>query len=691
MVNHTRCRLLAIPITLGLLTLSAAGADAAIRVEGHVQAAGRPVANSTVTLWAASAGEPRQLAQARTGADGAFVLGANETQRGETDLYVIAKGGAPSGDPVGRNNPALALLSVLADKPPAHIVVNEMTTIASVWTNAQFFEGSGIKGPSLGLRIAAGNVPNFVDPATGGYGVMIQDGLNSTQTPTMMNFATLASIMAGCTSRIKPDACNSFFAAATGRDGQAPTDTLTAAISIAHNMAYKPERVFALLEAFYPVPPGKSLRPTPFLPYQTFAPSAWVLPLKFTGGGYSGGAKVLFDSEGNAWSGANFIVGSVGHDSLWDGNLSEFAPNGKPLSPMTTGFAGGGLQGPGFGTAIDANDRVWINSTSGKTISLFDRHGKPISPPEGYNFGGKLGFMQGIIVTPGGDVWAVDFTNDKVVFMPKGDPAKARFYCEAPAGTPAKDGPCQLSVPFHIVIDQRNFIWVDNAIGDKVARFPADDPSKVEVFSTGGHSGKGMAVDSKGNVWIANTLGAGLSLETDARLLIAKISGATLTGMDQIALHDLLSTPGLGNVSALRPDGTPLAGSPFNPTGSIWGAWAISIDGNDHVWISNFVPDGGITELCGARTETCPAGMKTGDAISPPGGYKGGGMQMLVDVSIDPAGDAWVSNNWQDPMACYGKPDESVSTRCGGQGMTVFYGMAKPVRAPQIGPAQPYN
>jgi hypothetical protein len=39
----------------------------------------------------------------------------------------------------------------------------------------------------------------------------------------------------------------------------------------------------------------------------------------------------------------------------------------------------------------------------------------------------------------------------------------------------------------------------------------------------------------------------------------------------------------------------------------------------------------GITELCGARTETCPAGMKTGDAISPPGGYKGGGMQMLVD------------------------------------------------------------
>jgi hypothetical protein len=80
--------------------------------------------------------------------------------------------------------------------------------------------------------------------------------------------------------------------------------------------------------------------------------------------------------------------------------------------------------------------------------------------------------------------------------------------------------------------------------------------------------------------------------------------------------------------------------------------------------------------------------MKTGDPISPPDGYKGGGMQLLVDASIDPAGDVWVSNNWQDPASCYGKPDEGFSTRCGGQGIIVFYGMAKPVRSPQIGPAQ---
>jgi hypothetical protein len=79
--------------------------------------------------------------------------------------------------------------------------------------------------------------------------------------------------------------------------------------------------------------------------------------------------------------------------------------------------------------------------------------------------------------------------------------------------------------------------------------------------------------------------------------------------------------------------------------------------------------------------------MKTGDPISPPLGYVGG-MQLLVDVDIDPAGDVWVGNNWQDYKPCAGTPTEALSTRCGGQGVVVFYGMARPVRTPQIGPVR---
>ena len=65
-----------------------------------------------------------------------------------------------------------------------------------------------------------------------------------------------------------------------------------------------------------------------------------------------------------------------------------------------------------------------------------------------------------------------------------------------------------------------------------------------------------------------------------------------------------------------------------------------------------------------------------------------GGLQMQVDIDIDPAGNVWVTNNWQDIDSCIGTPSEALSTRCGGQGVVVFYGLAKPVRAPQIGPAQ---
>jgi hypothetical protein len=56
-----------------------------------------------------------------------------------------------------------------------------------------------------------------------------------------------------------------------------------------------------------------------------------------------------------------------------------------------------------------------------------------------------------------------------------------------------------------------------------------------------------------------------------------------------------------------------------------------------------------------------------------------GGLQMQTDLAIDPAGNVWVMNNWQDLESCFGFPSETLSTRCGGQGVVIFYGMAKPV------------
>ena len=441
---------------LSLACFAASPAEAALRVDGQVQAGGGAVAGSTVTLWAGRAGEPKQLAQAKTSVDGSFALETDETPGPGVSLYLVARGGVASVNKSGGDNPALAFLAVLGGAPPAKVVVNEMTTVASVWTNAQFLDGAAIKGPALSLSIAAGNVPNFVDLQTGGWGGPIQDPLNSGQTPTMANFATLADALAGCATRVTPIACDMLFQAAKPPKGDAPTDTLTAAEAVARAPWYLPNRLFGLLDFFYPVPAGKNLRPVPFMPYLNTAPSAWVLPLKFDGGGYRAGGKAMFDSEGNLWVGDNFTIGWQASDALWQGHATKFAPNGRALSPITTGFTGGGMEGGTFGAAIDANDNAWLTSYGSKSITVFDKTGKPLTPPEGITFGGRLGLMQGVIVTPSGDVWVLGIEKSQLVFFPKGDLTKGRIVCEGDSAEPCKS----FRAPFHLGIDQQDRIWV---------------------------------------------------------------------------------------------------------------------------------------------------------------------------------------------------------------------------------------
>jgi streptogramin lyase len=295
--------------------------------------------------------------------------------------------------------------------------------------------------------------------------------------------------------------------------------------------------------------------------------------------------------------------------------------------------------------------------------------------------------MQGIIVTPGGDVWAADIEKSQMVYMPKGDPAKGKLLFQNKTGDP-KDNPGKLASPFHLAIDQKDHIWVSNVLADWVTRFRASDPSKVETFKVG-FSPSGMAIDSQGNVWVTNRLpnskrGEKVLGEMLAAAKAGKGPDVPLTR----AMQMQKAGPEGGSVTILRPDGSQAPGSPVSGNG-LAGPWAAAVDGNDHVWISNFAnPTVGIVELAGSRPEANPPGLKMGDPISPPGGYVGGGLQAQIDIGIGPAGDVWVGNNWNNFDAVYGRVPEPLQMQGGGQGVVVFYGMAKPVRTPLIGPAQ---
>src|SRR5208282_5507506 len=281
------------------------------------------------------------------------------------------------------------------------------------------------------------------------------------------------------------------------------------------------------------------------------------------------------------------IVGAQNQDALWDGNLTKFAPNGRPLSPMTTGFTGGGVEGIGFGLAIDAQDNCWATTYGSRAIVKFDKTGKPLSPPGGYTFGGRLGKMQGIIVAPNGDVWALDIENSQVVYLPKGDPSRVQFFFVNHTSDPLNN-PGHLLAPFSLAIDQQNHIWVANRLGNSVR---------------------------------------------GALVLAHMLWDAKVRGNPDPVMASAMSTqtPGYwegGSVAVLRPDGSQAACSPISGNG-LAGPWAVAVDGNDNIWVSNFASDKyGIVQLCGANPAAWPPGKKMGDAISPPGGYVGGGLQM---------------------------------------------------------------
>ena len=134
------------------------------------------------------------------------------------------------------------------------------------------------------------------------------------------------------------------------------------------------------------------------------------------------------------------------------------APSARPLTPKTM---------PGSRTY------------GGHSIAVFDKNGKPLTPPDGITFDGRLGRdRRASSPRPAAMCGLSGPRRASWSSFPKGDLTTGRIVCEG-----SSDEPCKSFLgPFHLGIDQQNRIWVTNAFSDHVTRFPADDPSKSEKF-----------------------------------------------------------------------------------------------------------------------------------------------------------------------------------------------------------------
>jgi hypothetical protein len=661
-----RPRSLFLALLVAAATLSATPVDAAT-LRGHVQSGAAALPSFLVALYATDPSHPDRCARALGAAsvrhDGSFEMAYTPPADADAVLYVIADRRSLTPDRLDRLGKCRAfvgpvvLASVLGtagpSAVPADIVVNERTTVAAAYALARFIDGARIGGKSRGLQNAAGMAQNLADVATGEASSVLATAPNGDQTETLGSFNSLANMVAACAAA--PKACTTLFDLARPPRGPTPTDTLQAIVDIARHPGTNPATVQSLF-AFSQLPPA------PYQPARPASapPAAWTLALRFVGDGVSmdGPGNLAIDEAGSLWVTNNYTFSSDPDAVVCGGKiLLRFTPTGQYVDGSP--YQGGGLDGAGYGITLDPKGNVWVGNFGfaspscpmpplHDSVSKFGPDGTP-APGGPYTQGG-ISWPQGTVSDPQGNMWIANCHNGIVTQYPDGDPAKARQFVADPiCGTRG-----QCARPFDIAFNHRGWAFVTLNERSSVAVLRPDGrpvrPPIEGVFDRP----LGIAADSRGNMWVAN-------------------SGSLRLACPISAVGDIDTTN--GSITMIQRDGQATAG-PFRG-GGLTMAWGIAVDGDDNVWVSNFNGQR-VSHFCGFNPHHCPPGARPGSPISPDAGYAFDGLTRNTAVQIDRSGNVWVTNNWKSQPSLRGNP--------GGYEMVVFVGLAPPIATPLIGP-----
>jgi sugar lactone lactonase YvrE len=633
---------LGILAALALASLAGAEHAAAAKLRGEVVSGRVKLGSTPVTLYRAGSAdsEPVRLGRSRTRGNSSFKLSYRPPHRSGAVLYLIAGRGA-----------AVRLASVLGTRRfPRKVVVNEHTTVATGYALAQFLRGAKtLAGRSPGLQNAAAMAANLVNVRTGHLGRVLRHPPNGEQTSTLQTFNSLSNMLPRCARSARR--CSQLFKLAEPPGGSAPSGTLEAIADIARNPAHHVKQLFKF----------SGSPPTPYRPAldQAERPDGWTLALRFDGDGMSidGPGNFAIDAEGNLWVVNNYNFGADPQvPQCASDELFKFTPDGRfaPGSP----FTGGGLSGAGFGVTIAPNGNVWVGnygfqgvgctvSPPRNSVSEFTPEGEPLSPPATDSVGGgytagAIDQPQGTIADRAGNIWIANCGNGTVTQYPDGDPSRAIVAAGLGIGS-----------PFGIAINDRGQAFVSGNQNSRVAILNADGtPTVNSPISTAIRRPMGLATDSRGNIWVAN-------------------SGEVLFPCEP----PLPPFEGEGSVTLLSSDGVPHPGAPFTGGGTIL-PWGIAVDGDDNVWVANFAQQT-LGNLCGTRPGHCPPATDTGDPIAPDSGYGFDGLVRNTGVAVDPSGNVWLTNNWLEMP---------FQTNPGGHQIVAYIGLAEPVKTPIIGP-----
>ncbi len=377
--------------------------SAGTALKGSIHGGQQPVSHAVIQLYAAgttgyaSAAIPLLTTSVFSDAQGGFSITGDYTCPANALVYLTATGGNP-GLAAGTNNAALAMMTALGPcsglSAQSFISVNELTTVASVWSLARFLRDVPLLGTSstnaAGLTNAFAVVNEVVNTSSG---TLPGPMLPAAATMPTAQINTLADILSACINSAGGAAgdttsCGKLFAAATPAGGVAPTNTLAAAVLIARNPGTQVAALFALAAAN-----------APFQPALSAAPNNFMIGMSYAGGGLVAPRALAVDTAGNVWL-ANTAAST----------LTELAPSGAALSPAG-GFSGGGLSLP-VALAADTSGTVWVANSGAASLSRFTAAGSAVAGSP-YT-GGGLATSSSIAIDTTGNAWVANRATSSV-------------------------------------------------------------------------------------------------------------------------------------------------------------------------------------------------------------------------------------------------------------------------------------
>ncbi|HEY6374801.1 MAG TPA: NHL repeat-containing protein [Edaphobacter sp.] len=581
-------------------------ANPGIAFSGKVMAGSQPIAEAAIQVYAAgttgNGSTPTALLTTAltTDATGAFTVPANYScPTNSSQLYVVARGGKVGTS--STSNTAITLATVVGPcsqiATSTQLILNEVTTAATVWGLSQFLASGASLGASSsntqGLINAVATVTNLANLTTGtSPGTSFPSGAAS----PAAKVNTLANLLNTCTAAtIDLSPCSSLFTASTPAGASAPANTFDAALNLVRNPGTN-------VTAFY----QQSRTSTAFTPALATAPSDWTLFVSYTGGGLFEPGGLGIDSMGNVWV-SNYIdsTGTVGV-------VSKFSPTGTPIFPA--GILASGLSSS-YGLAIDVSDNVWIpyeqspsNLNRGLgAVSVLNSNGQSISGSTGYSTGG-LFYPIAVSIDPNGTAWVVNYGNAHLTqYSSTGQVLSGDTGLFAPS----------FAFPAAIVVDANHNAWIGDQNDSFITRISSDGTQNLPVSCC--NSPNGLAIDQRGYIWAANYAGDSVSQVSGTGTVFS--NGYTGGGLD-------------------------------HPQG-------IAIDGAGTVWIANYRSTA-LTQLAGSSSsnpgaDLSPATGWAPDAVLSPASVSTPAVKLLeaFAIAIDASGNLWVTNFGSNSLTEY--------------------------------------